>query len=521
MKRSVLLGVVLALTAMLMLSCNKNRFDFNQLESVEGSGQWKLPIGSAHTTLGAVLTQLGENSLVSYDENGNLQVAYSFQLDDIIKGASFLSLGTLDFTSEMSFENPFPSVVLPEPIDTVYRFQQIVELNADSATIESAVIKTGTMIITLYSNLGDISKLEVSSSDITMLDGDTLYVMEQGVEDQHSIAMDLAGATFRLHDEFGNADSTLVINYALHYQLLGIDDPMYQVRSVIGLENFQLQELSGYIDHFVYEFGLDTSFSLPLGNLDGQISLVGARVNIREKNTFQNFRALLQINQAEIYGPNAGASALFDHYPYVLDIIPSNTFHELIPEGECVNISMNTKYDAFRFNGAVDFNPDAAESLIVIYDTSAISLGVDAVIPMQFNIPNVAYIDTLDLDLGEISAPELVEKIVLNILFDSEMPFNLNAQFYALNSMTGQVSDALLENELAIKGSFDGQPAKSEVDVAITQDLLKKLLESDKLIMRFGVNTNNNNVYLNLNNGLGLTLKADVFYGGSLDFNDF
>ena len=49
---------------------------------------------------------------------------------------------------------------------------------------------------------------------------------------------------------------------------------------------------------------------------------------------------------------------------------------------------------------------------------------------------------------------------------------------------------------------------------------LKKLLESDKLIMRVGVNTGGNDVQLNLDNGLGLSLKADVIYGGSMDINN-
>ena len=37
MKRSLLVGMALASMALLLFSCNKNRFDFDELNSVEGS----------------------------------------------------------------------------------------------------------------------------------------------------------------------------------------------------------------------------------------------------------------------------------------------------------------------------------------------------------------------------------------------------------------------------------------------------------------------------------------------------
>ena len=512
MKRRLILGVVLALTAVLMLSCNKNRFDFNHLESVEGSGQWKLPIGTAHTTLGDVLTQFNDNGLISPDEDGNLQVAYSFQLNNLIKGANFLSLGSLNFSTTFEFDNPLPGIVLPVAIDTMVHLSQEIRIDADSATIESAVVKTGTLNFVFHQNFGQIDSIVISSHDITMLGGDTLRsTMEE---------IDLAGATFRLHDENGVADSTLVLNYDVYYKLSGSEVPKFELQTLIGLNNLKLQELSGYVDQFVYDFALDTALSLPLGNLQGELDLVGTKISIKEKNTFVNFRAILGIEQAEFYGANAGSSPLFNHYPYVLDIIPTNTFYNIMDE-ETLNINYKTDYYGFRFNGSIDFNPAGTESLIVIYDTSSISLGVDAVIPMRFNIPNVTYVDTLDLNLNDISAPELVEKIVLNIMFESEMPFNLSAQFYTFNSKYGVVTGTLLDNELVINGSFDGAPVPSEANITLDHDLLKKLLEADKLIMRYAVNTANQDVNLNLDNGLGLTLKADVFYGGSLDFSNF
>ena len=500
----------MALSALFMLSCSKNHYDLDQVQSVEGSGQWKLPIGSVHTTLGQVLDQLGENDLISYDANGNLQIQYSFRIDDIIKGSNFLNLGTLNYDSEIDFDNPFPGAHLPVPIDTVLRFQQLIELDADSATIESAVIKTCTMVSTVQGNLGDISRMEISSSDIIMPNGDTLFTTEDVV--------DLAGASFHLHDINGVADTVMIINYAIFYQMEGIDDPEYHLNLIMGLNNLKLQEISGHIDHFVYDFTLDTTFSLPLGNVEGQLDLVGATLTIQEKNTFENLYAMLSINQAELYGGGVAPSMLFNNYPYQMTVVPSNTFSPMDPVD--VNVSVCSDYNAIRFQGEVDFNPQGADRLVVIHDTSSLCLGIDAYIPMQFNIPGVYYVDTLDLTMGDITVPSLIEKLVLGIMFNSQMPFNFTVQLYPYNSQTDVVGIALLDEELLVNGSFDGNPVMSEGSITLTNQKLQQMLDSDKLIMRLGVNTGNNNVILNLDNGLEMTLKADVFYGGSVDLNN-
>ncbi|MCR5646609.1 MAG: hypothetical protein K6F96_09580 [Bacteroidales bacterium] len=512
MRKRLLLGAMLALSAVLMLSCNKNRFDYDHLEAVEGSGQWKLPIGSLQTTLGDVLKQFGQNQLISYDENGNLQIAYSFKLKDVIKGTNFLNLGSLSFNpSPISFPNPFPGVVLPVGIDTVYRFQHNLKIDADSATIETAVVKSGTLESLVECNLGHISRIEISSSDITLASGDTLFSTMDMV--------DLAGATFRLHDEYGNADTTLTLHYAIYYQLYGGEDPdIYTINTVIGLKNLKLQEISGHVDRFQYEFSLDTAFSLPLDGVNGALSLVGTRLKINQKNTFQNLFAKLLLNQAELYGGTIAPSQIFTNYPVEVNVIPSNDYVEIMDE--TLNINVTTEYDAIRLQGMVDFNPSGVDQLIVIRDTSSLSLGIDAIIPMQFNVPEVTYVDTLDLNLGEINAPSLVKEVVLNVVFKSQIPFDLKAQFYTYNSQTGQITGRLVDQPVDIKGSYDGRVVLSEANLSITNEVLQRLIQADKLIMQFAVDTDGHDVVLNLANSFGLTIKADVIYGGSVDINN-
>ena len=331
MRKRLFLGALMAMIVVLMLSCNKERYELNHLESAQTSGHWKLPLGSVDIKLGDVLKQFLQNDWISYDTAGNLQVSSSFQLNNIIKGSTFLSLGSLYFSHTLSFTNPFPGLVLPEPIADSLKFQQVIEIKSDSATIESAVVKTGTLLLDMNNNnIMNIDSIVISSSGISMEDGDSLYSITHGLT--HEI--NLAGATFRVHHENGVVDSTLILNYAIYFSHKANDalPEQYQLTTIIGLNNLKLKEISGYIDQFSYDFSVDTSFSLPLENVQGQLSLVGANVSIKEKNTFENLHAHLQVDCAELYGGSVAPSQFFDHYPYVLEIVPSNSFVEIMDE---------------------------------------------------------------------------------------------------------------------------------------------------------------------------------------------
>lgn len=517
MKKLVVLGTALVLMALLMFSCNKNRFDFDHIESVEGSGQWKLPIGTMHTTLDKVLHQFAENDWIDTASNGNLQVFYHFGVDNILTGADLMTLGTLNFSFESNLENPFPGVSLPQPIDTVFYFHQTLEVVGDSVGIETAIIESGQLIMQIITNLANVSEIFLSSPDIRKPDGDTLYSQSIG---NSACVVDLAGATFTMHDPVtGAPDSTLVLNYGIRCQLTGMDIPMFNVQSIVGINDLRLSYISGYIDSFVYDFSFDTAFNLPFTNIEGEMKLVGAQIEINEKNTFGNLCAALVVDEAEFYGGGAIPSPIFHEYPMVLQVMPSDTYVNVFPEST-IDLGFNTKYDAVRFHASLDLNPNGVDQLVSIDKSSALGLETNVTIPMQFNVPGVYYLDTIDVNMSEIEAPEILKEILLTLLIDSEMPFNLDAQFYTLNPHTGAISDSLLVNPMHIGGSFNGTPVHTETAISVTKERLAHLVESGQLVMRFGVNTDGNDVILNLDNGLTVTLKADVIYGGEVDLND-
>ena len=507
MKKFVFLGTALTLVVMLLFSCNKNRFALDHLDSAQGSGQWKLPIGTMHVTAMDVLNQLGENDLISQDEAGNLLISYSFPMENLIEGYTMLNLGTFNSTATFYFDKPIWEKSI---IDTVFFIRQAVPVDADSASIVFARIKEGTLIQTYQGNLTSmLVDTWISSPNIIMADGDTLSTDASYV--------DLAGASLRIGQDKETTD-TLYFNYAVHCLLEEITEPSYDLTSILGISNLKLSELRGYIDSYVYEYSQDSSFDLGLSNLHGQMAVVDAQMRVEERNTFGNLNAQLRIDRAEFYGGNAQPSSVFSHYPYVLNLVESPTYTDITPAGETVTININTEYDRFGFDAAFNLNPDQGSSLVTITDTSSLSLKLHASIPLKFNSTGISYLDTMNLDMTSIETPEIVKQILLTIAFDSELPLNLNAQFYTLDPETEQITDSLVTSPLHIGASFTGKPVHSEAQVSVTHERMEHLFKSKNLMMRFDIDTEGQNAVLTNTSGLTIGLKADVIYGGEENF---
>lgn len=505
MKKLVLMGTALVVAAMLMFSCNKNRFDFEHLESAQGSGQWKLPFGTLQVSFDTILNQLiANNELLTTDDDGQIQIVYGFPLT-LLSGLNLLNIGTVNSTASTSFANPYPGVPM-EPIDTTIYCTHVVTMEADSLTIETAVVKSGILKRYLYSNLENVSQVLMSSPDIHMPGGDTLHTTDSEV--------DMAGMTINLRNPMtGEVDTTFLVRYAITYQMTGIPDPDYEITTEVVLEHVKLKELTGYLDNEVYEYTKDSTFQLP-SNLFGQMTLVGAKMRILEKNTFGNLVGRLRFSRAEFYGGGAPSAPVFDHYPYDMTVVESPTFINIAPE-ETIHVTMNSKFNAYGVDLSFDVNPFGKNNLIHIYDTSMISMKFNAVVPMRFNSSGVYYLDTIDVNLGNIETPEILKEILLHLNFDSQIPFNLGAQLFTLDSITGVKTDSLLVQAMHIGGSFDGSHVQSVAQISVTKERLAHLIASKKLAMRFGIDTEAHDVDLKLNEGrtLGVTLKGDVIYG--------
>lgn len=504
MKKTMIMGLALAFAALLTCSCNKNRFDLSQMDSVEASGQWKLPIGSARITLDRVMGQFAQNSMVSYDENGHLQLSYHFTMDPVLKGSDFMHYRDLNFDFSFQLDNPYP-YQLEEPYMDSLVFDQEIELVSDAFRLNTATIRSGTFVFHVTSDLVDIDEIVIRSNSVRDADGSPF---ERSIKSDSDSEIDMAGAYFEAYEE-----DMLKFTYVIHYLAYDFTEPEIHFDSRIGLRDICIQELGGYLDSYPTRFVVDESFNLPFENVSGMMHFVDTRLMIKQRNSF-DVAAKIRIDTALLSGGPSRPAMIFDEYPVNIQVGYSPTYTNAFDDR--ISIGLSTDYDRVYVSGDFILNPDGFAQNVTLYDTASMGLSAEGVLPMKFNIPGVVYSDTLDLNLSSFNAPELIKEVILGVIFQSELPFNLRAQLYTLDSLTGRVSDSLFTTDHFINGSFTDEATRTESEISITHERLAHLMAANKMLVRLGVDTDNKDVYLDLDDAIGLTLKADVIYDGEM-----
>lgn len=511
MKKSLLMGTVLVLATMLFFSCNKNRFNYDHLNSVEGSGQWKLPIGSAHATIGDVLKQFSENDLVTYDENGNLKIEQHFEMSNPILGSDIINLKDTVYTDRMTSINPYP-FVLPEPVDAIIPQSMKILVHSDDIHLDYAKFKSGHLSLTITSNTGLLG-INLQIPGILTANNTPLEV-DLDVQTGNPTLIPLNGCVIE------TIGDSLELNFQIHYQIQNLLDPDLIFDATLGLHSVEIEELRGEIDTYSVPLALDTAFELPFNDVEGQLSIVDAQLRIFRINTF-GLGARLVIDTAMLYGEGIAPSYIFDvSSPTVVEINSSNSEEFTLAMEKDVDLSIDTRINSILLAGDLILNPEGFNNQVSINSSSKFALAIDAIVPMKFNIPGVTYLDTIDINLGALEMPELISEVLMNVSLSSEMPFNLEAQLYLYDSQNDEILGSLTDEYMLIGGCYDGTPVVSDVDLSITQNKLQDLMKADKILMKIGINTDNHDVVLNLQDGLQLTIKADVVYGGGVDFNN-
>lgn len=507
MKKLVLYTAVFS-AFMLLFSCNMDRFDFSELNSVQAQGQWSLPIGSFDVSIETVFTQLSENDMVTYDDEGTIMLTYRYTMDTVVTGMDFMRYDDMTFPVSSCLENPYP-YQLDEPVYDVMYVDQNLALDSDAFRIISAIIRSGKFSFTISHTTGNIQQVFVKSPNIIEADGTPF---EREIDFHGTTDVDMAGLQFVSVE--GNS---LNLTYAIHYIAYDYTEPNFTFEGGIEVNGLRIKEMSAWINSFTAPYRVDSAFELPMANVQGELNFVDARLVLSDRNTF-NLNGRLHIDTAMLYGDNVAPSNLFDEYPFDIDI--HYTDHYIPFFNHHLNVDIRTDYTSLLVSGEFILNPDLAgqshDDIVTLCDTSTIGLMAEGFLPIKFNTAGVHYKDTVDLNVDGVEAPELITEVLLHITFNSQLPFNLTAQMLTMETATGTLTDSLFSTLPTIQGSFDGEEVLTEVELPVTRELFSHLMSADKLILRLLIDTEYHDVALNLDDKIGVTIKADVFYDGEI-----
>ena len=491
---------------LLVVSCKKDHYDVGNVHGVSAEGEMVLPIGSGSFTVTELMQQFNIDSMITCSENGVLAYGIHFEDFGVINGENLLRFKDLEYHERFSFENFIP-IDLPQAIDTMFHFEQTIVFESDNIHVVEAEMKSGHFDFDVNTNVGLLRRLVIHSSDITDNGG---HDLELDFDlNSNDIQFDLDG----LHYETDTAN-TLRLGYDVFVRLQSIPNQELFFEVDVKGSELAIKEMSGFVDTYESRNVLDTTMYLFPGNASGSLQVQGARLRLFERNTF-DLNARLDVDTAWLIADDHIPYPVFGPQPVSVDIPSQNTLGQVFERSISGKISANET--SLYTTSSFIVNPSGMSDMVSVSDTCVIDVMIDAEIPFAFTIDNVRFVDTTDLNL-KIDAPEQIEKLTLELTFTSTIPLGLNAQFFAYDAETGQITEPLVAEDRLINASYDGKPVTTDVTLEITGEKVEHVNHSNRLISVYEIDTDAHDVCLKGQQRLSLFVKARVKYKGTVEF---
>ncbi len=501
--------LVMALLASLSVSCNKAHYDVNHVHGVDVEGEALLPLANGSFTVMDMLQRFEVDSLLAFDASGNMSYNMSYEHYGAVKMSDYLKFKGLIYEEHLSFENPHPQGLM-QPIDTMVHFSHTMTFESDYVSVMEAVIRSGRFDFEIESNIGNVLRAVVRSSDFMDAQGNTLEMVIP--YNPGSFGFNLDG--LRYHPD---APNSLNLDFELYFTMTEtFDENLYLDFTATGTE-MMIQEMTGTVARIGTRNYVDTTFTLFPDKIAGVLNVNDIHIGLQERNTV-NLDAQLRIDTALITGEGMNPFSLITPSPLMVNVPVQSNFAEVFSK------TMDGRINAAGGGifSASDFiiNPSGSTDVVTVNDADQIDVLVDLEIPMAFRVYEVHFMDTIEMQIENIKTPEWVKKLTLELTFVSTIPFNMGGRFLMYDSNTHQVTEVLMDEPKMIQASYDGQATQSTVLIEVTEEKLQHFLNSDGMILDLQLDTEGNKVVLNANQGMQFFTKAKVEYDGIVEFEN-
>lgn len=221
------------------------------------------------------------------------------------------------------------------------------------------------------------------------------------------------------------------------------------------------------------------------------------------------------LDTAQFSTPDGTCSSLISQPLQIFFPISPNQYTGRVVQ-EISSIYYNTRFNKFKTNGKLVLNPEGFDSGdLVIDESSSVGIKINAEIPFNISISNCIYRDTFDnalLDIVNTNQIDMVEKLTVRLAFINGLPLDLIPQVCFYNSITG-TKDSLLLHNAAIHGGYDDIPCVCQpIIIEIPAAKAKRIIQSDKMILTFRLNTQNNSVQFKTNQFIDAKIGAKIQY---------
>ena len=504
------LFIILSLLAVLSASCKKGHYDVGNVHGVNAEGEVLLPLASATFSVNDMMERFQIDSLIECDATGKMWYNYTYEDKEAVLGRDLLRFDDMSIVETYEFDSPYP-FALPFDVDTTFTMRQTIELQSDHIHILSASLASGTFALQFSNNVVELHDVVVRCAQIKDAEGQPFEMALQ--LNSGMASFDVSGLNY-VSDEF----DVLNFEYGVHVVVpQGMSDNEISFGLEVMLNDLTVKEMWGWVEPYVTKNKIDTVFDLFPDNVFGTLEVRDVVMSMRVKNGFSLMSKMI-IDTALVSGPGIEPFSIFEPMPQVVEMpfTPSysEVFHENLHGLVCAHggHALATSEFILNHNGMTE--------LVGVSDTCSIGVEVNAQIPLAFKADEVQYIDTVNMRLSAIESPEWMKKLTIELEITSTIPLNMNGVFYMYDIDNECVTDTLVGEPLRLPASFDGTPTHATASIEITEDRLDKVMDSERIIMCYDVDTGAHDVAFNINQTLQFFVKARVEYDGVVELKN-
>lgn len=504
MKYKQILLFLLAI-ALCCNSCKDNLFDFD-LQNVEADGEWGLPVFNGSISLDRLLNKMDSIQYIQTGSDGVLKIVFDQEAPDLVSLSQLFKIEDQHFdTSGTATISALPSFDMNGPI---IQFS----LSTEDVSLTEGDLKTGTL--SLNFNLQSSSDFQynatLTTNEILNAAGGPMTIVLSNTQQQYNIDL----SNYRVVPD---NDGNIAIMANIH---VISNDPVGQILNYtchLALNNIAIKSLTGKFKAVdIGTINESVGFTLPLDKIHfDNIGLNDANIAIFAKNSLCEFSGA--IDELYLYN-HQGNQVPFITSPLSVFCPVSPTQYTTTPiaETHISRINYDPSLDSIKFKCNLMVNPSGfAAGNIHVDENSSLSLKIDAELPANISIDNAVYNDTVDNSLYNsfnISTIDPIEKLTLRIAFTNAFPFDLIPSIDFLDSKTGDKYHVNL-NGLQIHGAYGSTPyVQNPVYIEFTQDDAKKVIDHDKIILNFRLNTQGNDVTIKSSQFIRAAIGAKVKY---------
>lgn len=529
--------LAVALIISVATSCKKEKVD-----KVNIDNQFAVSIFADTIRLGDLLNSMDSTNsdFIRINEDGTICAYYSDSVMNAVVASDILSgLDDVSFhVEEVEFEIPdiadLPDIPdMPDyELDTLFELTGInIPFEYEGYEINQVILKSGEIDMDISCDFDYVKQVKLSTDKIKLSNGDNFEIdvdFENG--NQQNVSCNLTDCAIIPVD--GNIDFTLLVNV-----VVALDD----LQGLGGAYTFDLEgkiidvefkSIDGAIQETRFDFGVSQELALNFPNLYGDLTLATPEFSFTYLNSF-GFEATGHIDSLYLTDASGNVTSIVKDWNDVeFTMHPTYEEYGVIDDideqlVDCLNLLDD--YKRFTFNGNVVMGCDNVSGHMIT-DDSHIDIVADLVLPLEFSINNLVFVDTLDFNFNigtaenggsdeSIHIEDVFDELEFKFMFDNGLPVQIEPQAYIL--VNDNVVDSLFDGAVVEKGS-NSVPVASTLYAHLTDDRLVNIQKSNKMILNIALSSLGDNVVLNSNDyfnlRIGLKTKTSEIYMDDLNF---